>query len=289
MRVLVCVKQILDVRAAFDTAGDDGVLRQAQASPVFALNPADRCALEFAMELRECGVAREVVAAALGPDRVDEVLADCAARGVDRTIRVDVPSGTSPDAFMVARELAALARELSPDLILCGTASLDENSGIVGPAMAAVLGLPQVTGVVQVEVCNAAVSARRKLERGAREVVETELPCVLAVEPTMNEPRYLSRRHIWHARRRPIERRPSAGIGGAAAECPAVIVSIDPPRPRPKWMKKESHGTSSADKMKMMMMGGAKPKKKADDFVEGTTEAVVEEIIKFLQKEGILE
>jgi electron transfer flavoprotein beta subunit len=287
MRVLVCVKQILDVRAAFDTAAD-GVLHQAQTSPVFVLNPADRCALEFAMELREKGTGREVVAVALGPDRVEEILVDCMARGVDRAVRINVPADASPDAFLVARELAALARELAPDLILCGTTSLDENSGTVGPAMAAVLDLPQVTGVVQAEVRDAFVSARRKLERGAREVVEAEFPCVLAVEPTMNEPRYLSRRRIWHARRRPIESRPSTEIGLAAAECLGVIVSIDPPRPRPKWMKKESSSTSSADKMNMMM-GGAKPKKKAGDFVEGKTEVVVEEIVAFLQKEGILE
>lgn len=285
MRVLLCVKQTFDVRAAFDTASGNS-LKQVQPEPIYVMNPADRCALEFAVQLKQRGVATEVTAAALGPPRVEAVLHECLARGVDRALRIGTDSMPS-DPFEVARELAALALELQSDLILCGTASLDENSGVVGPAVAAALGIPQITGVVGAECGDRLVKARRKLERGAREVVEAELPCLLAVEPTMNEPRYLSQRQLWHARGRQIEtRRPSRPVLPEEA-CSAVIMSIDTPRPRPKWVERQAKSMTSSDKMRMMM-GGAKAKKKADDFVEGKPEVVVEEIIKFLKAEGVL-
>jgi electron transfer flavoprotein beta subunit len=40
----------------------------------------------------------------------------------------------------------------SPDLVLCGDSSSDWSSGIVGPALAQQLDLPQVTGVVRLEL-----------------------------------------------------------------------------------------------------------------------------------------
>lgn len=288
MKILLCVKQILDTRVSFNTERGDGNLGQLEAQPVFSINPADRCALELARTLKDQEPGTEIVAVTVAPERAEEALFYCLAVGVDRSIRIHLPEGILLDAFMVARELASVAREIEPDLILCGTVAFDENSGIVGPALAELIDVPQVTGVVRVELRGRCVEVHRRLERGAREAVETSMPCLLAVEPTLNEPSYVSQRRLWHARRLPIQVRDLSLAEVVPQACLNLTVAITPPRPRPKWVPPIDTNLSPADRLKALMMGGAKAKKKSDDFVEGHVEEIIDRIVKYLEREGVL-
>jgi electron transfer flavoprotein beta subunit len=88
------------------------------------------------------------------------------------------------------------------------------------------LGLPCVTVVAAMELRGACATVEREIE-GGREVVEVELPAVLAADKGLNEPRYASLKGIMAAKKKPIEEKPAA-LGEAGLE----ILSMSLPAPR---------------------------------------------------------
>jgi electron transfer flavoprotein beta subunit len=81
MKVLVCVKQVLD---------PGGIIVNRKAEKVFInreefiLEPASKAALEAANDLKQAGT--EVIAISVGPERVEDGLREALARGADRAI-----------------------------------------------------------------------------------------------------------------------------------------------------------------------------------------------------------
>lgn len=146
MRIVVCVKQILDPR---------GISVNRKAEKVFVnreeyvIDPASRAALEVAESIKS--LDDEVIAISIGPARVDEALREALARGADRAIliRSDEPL----DAFVVANLLAAAIEKIGEaDLILCGDRSLDTACGEVAPRLAEALNLPSILNAAKIEI-----------------------------------------------------------------------------------------------------------------------------------------
>jgi electron transfer flavoprotein beta subunit len=122
----------------------------------------------------------DVAVVAAGPEREDEALRFALAHGAGRAARVWGDGLAGVDYHGVARVLAAAAKKLGAELILTGDVSEDEGQGAVGPAVAEVLGVPHLTGVVELALAPAAVLATRR-ERGIVRTLKLPLPAVVAV------------------------------------------------------------------------------------------------------------
>jgi electron transfer flavoprotein beta subunit len=87
----------------------------------------------------------------LGPKDAEGALRAALALGADRAVRLWNASAGEWGPFTAAAALAGYFKNEAslPDLVLCGDSSSDWSSGIVGPALAEQLNLPQVTGVMQ--------------------------------------------------------------------------------------------------------------------------------------------
>lgn len=144
MKVLVCVKQVLNPR---------GMTVNRKAEKVFInreeyiLDPASKAALEAAGDLKQAGA--EVVAISVGLERVEDALREAMARGADRAIWIRSEGG---DALVVANLIAAAARKLGAiDLIIAGHQALDTGAGELAPRLAEALDWPQILGAVKIE------------------------------------------------------------------------------------------------------------------------------------------
>jgi len=73
-------------------------------------------------------------------------------------------------------------------LILCGEASLDSFSGLVGSRLAELLNLPLITSVRKLTVEENIVVAERTLE-DAYETVKAKMPALITVTREINQPR----------------------------------------------------------------------------------------------------
>jgi electron transfer flavoprotein beta subunit len=283
MKVAVCVKEVLDTRLPLEVSPDGREIRQRAPDPVMLINPPDRAALEVALRL-----SPRVEAFSVCGEGQEGALRFALARGAAAAERLaprpDVagPPGT---ALVLAERLRGY------DLVLCGDQTLDHGSSMVGPLVAELLGLPQVTAVSAVEAVRAGtLRLERKLDRGARDVLEVDLPVLLAVTEDAAEPRYVSSRRLREVSRLPIPARASPDAAAPALPRWEAGGTRGPARARVKKKFVPDAKASAADRMRMIMTGGASAPKPAAEssVVEGDPESLSEQMFRFLKHHGFL-
>src|SRR5262245_1827420 len=141
MRYAVCVKYVPVLSALrFDPATRrlvrDGVRGEASSFDVRALLGALRLRADH---------GGEVMVLTMGPPAAREALQHCLALGADRALHLCDPALAGSDTLATARALAAVLRRERSDVVLLGRASVDAETGQVGPELAELLDLPQAT------------------------------------------------------------------------------------------------------------------------------------------------
>jgi len=193
MRIVVCVKQILDPRGLTVNRKSEKVFVNREE---YRLDPASRAALQVAAAVKAAQTASnganppEIIALSLGPDRVDDALREAMAFGADRAILLNDPAFETADAFVAANALAAAIRKMGEfDLIVVGARSLDSGSGELGARLAEALEVPAALNAVSVEATPDGLSVVREFgEMFIR--LDAPLPLVLSVVPEAFEPGY---------------------------------------------------------------------------------------------------
>ncbi len=204
MNILVCVAQVPDTasKIVVDASGK----KINPAGVKFIVNPYDEYALEEGLR-QKAASGGTVTALTVGGDTAKEALRTALAMGVDKAILVK--DDVREDSFSVAENIAAVAKEINPDLIILGRQSIDFDSFQVASMVGEILGLPSISMVSKLAINGTTVTADRDIE-GGKETVETTLPCVISAQKGLNEPRYPKLPDIMKAKSKPIEERPSA-------------------------------------------------------------------------------
>lgn len=192
MRIIVILGRVLDPR---------GIVVNPRAGRIFVnreeyiLQPADRCALEAALRIKEAvGAEVVVLPRTFLPD--DDILRQALAVGADRAIYIMGKPVALPDDGLMARVLlAAIERLGGADLILTGATTLDTGQGQLGPRLAEALGWPQIVGAWTAEVADGSVRAVRQ-DGGNYVWVESPLPAVVTFAPGALKLRYPDGRRL---------------------------------------------------------------------------------------------
>ncbi|GAH15772.1 unnamed protein product, partial [marine sediment metagenome] len=92
------------------------------------------------------------------------------------------------------------------DIIFCGNTSFDTGSSQVGPELAAILNIPQVTYAESIEnVDNGKIKVKAQTDEGYK-IVESELPLVITgIPPSSFQPRIPPLPKILNARKKPFD------------------------------------------------------------------------------------
>lgn len=199
MNILVCISRVPDTTTRI-LVGADGINIDTQGVK-FIVNPYDEYAIEEGLRLKEKN-GGTVTAITVGPDTAKEQLRTALAMGVDKAVLVKKDS--TFDSYFVAKNIAAVAKELNPDIILLGRQSIDFDSLQIPSYLAELLEIPSISVVSKLTIEGNIVIAERDVE-GGKEIVETELPCVISAQKGLNEPRYPKLPDIMKAKSKPIE------------------------------------------------------------------------------------
>lgn len=224
MKILVAVKQVAALDEDFEIRDDERDVEEDFL--LYDLNEWDDFSLEEAMRIKEASEGEvEVVVVSVGPDRVDESLRKCLAKGADRAIRVWDDAMEGSDSITVGRILAAVAKKEAPDMIFAGVQSSDQANASTGISTAAHLDWPHAAVVAGLEYSPGASKAvvRRELEGGTLQEVEVATPSVLTIQLGINKPRYASLRGIKQAAAKPIEEMSLDDIGLTPADVGAGV------------------------------------------------------------------
>lgn len=222
MKILVAVKQVAALDEDFEFRADGRDVDEDFL--IYDLNEWDDYSLEEAMKIKEASATEvEVVVVSIGPERVDESLRKCLAKGADRAIRVWDDELEGADSVAIGRVLAAVVKKEAPDMVFAGVQSSDQAYGSTGISTAAYLDWPHAAVVAELQYQPGANKAvvRRELEGGLSQEVEVACPAVLTIQLGINKPRYASLRGIKQAASKPIEEISLADIGLSAADAGA--------------------------------------------------------------------
>ncbi len=200
MKIIVCVKRVPDSESRIAKA-KDGLSVDTQGVK-FVLNPYDEYAVEEALKLKEAAGDGSVTVMTLGGEESKETLRTALAMGADDAVLLK--GQPSVDGLGTAEKLAEAIKGREYDLVLFGKQAIDDDNLQVPAMVAQLLGLPCATVVTELKVDGGAVAATREVE-GGHEIVEFELPGLIAAQKGLNEPRYPSLKGIMQAKKKPLE------------------------------------------------------------------------------------
>ncbi len=180
--IIVLAKQVPDTRNVGSQAMNaDGTINRSALPAVF--NPDDLCALEQALRIKERNAGSKVTVLTMGPKRATELLREALYRGADDVILLSDAAFAGADTLATSYALSTAIRKIGNyDIILCGRQAIDGDTAQVGPQVASMLELPQVTCVREiVETGQSGIVAVRSIENGT-ELVKAPLPLLVTVE-----------------------------------------------------------------------------------------------------------
>ena len=224
MRSIVCIKRVPDSEARVRVSADGKTIDDSGVK--YVMNPYDEFALEEALRLKEESGEGTVTAITVWPEEARETLRSALAMGADDGVLLR--SNGSMDGVAVARVLADEIAARDYDLVLFGKQAIDDDNMQVPAMVAQMLALPCATVVVGLDIEGGVARAKREIE-GGHEIVEFDLPGIIAAQKGLNDPRYPSLKGIMAAKRKPMEEKDVA-----LAEPTIELLSLTPPPPRPE-------------------------------------------------------
>ena len=208
MNSVVCISHVPDTESRIKVAADGRKVDEAGLK--FIVSPYDEFALEEAIRVKE-KQGGDVTVVTFGPDRAQQALRECLARGATKALHVK-GDASDADSLGIAKVLAAAIKSVPHDLVFLGKQGVGTDNALVGPMLAELLGYPQVNVVTHLEVADGKLTAHREIE-GAEEVLEAPLPAVVTAQKGLNEPRYASLKGIMAAKKIAIDTKSVADLG----------------------------------------------------------------------------
>jgi electron transfer flavoprotein beta subunit len=198
MNIIVCAKQVIDVGEMKVDPSTKKPILQGVAQKISDI---DKNAVEEAIKIKDKHGGKLTVLT-VGPADAKERIKELLAMGADEGILVSPPE--KYDYHIISSLLAEAIKKIGEyDIVLCGEASIDLFSGQVGPRVAGLLNIPQITYAQSVNAEKEKVTAERNM--GDNMVTtESTYPVLITVTKEINEPRLPSLMQILAAANKPI-------------------------------------------------------------------------------------
>ncbi len=192
MNIVVCIKQVPDTNEVKIDQVTGTLIREGVPS---IINPDDKNALEEALRLKDNHGAH-VTVISMGPPQAEKALREALAMGADEAVLVSDRAFAGSDTLATSHTLVATIKKIGYDVIFAGRQAIDGDTAQVGPEMAELLDIPQITYVENVDIIKGGLKVRRAWEDGYEDI-EVKTPVLLTAIKELNEPRYMNIKNIF--------------------------------------------------------------------------------------------
>lgn len=213
MKILTTVKKVVDVELNIHVK--DGAIIEDGLQ--YVINAWDENAVEASVQLKENNGAETTLVSIGGGDNTD-IIRKCYAMGIENGIHINDPALDGADSSVIARVIQKVFEAGDYDLVITGKQAQDTDSGQTGIMLAEYLGVGCVSNVVAIEVIDDKHIKVSRLGDAGTEIVELELPAVVTVSDSINEPRLPAMRGIMMAKKKKIDVKDLAGLGTSIDE-----------------------------------------------------------------------
>ena len=198
-KIAVCIKQIPLV----EDANFDPQTKTIRRDGPNVISAFDLRAISLAVALKD-RYGAETAVVTMGPPQARSALVEALAAGIDRAAHLEDRAFAGSDTLATARALALWLKRERFDLILLGKYSLDAETGQVGPEIAELLGIAQITGVRKLEVDGQIIRAERESDEGIDQI-ECRMPALLTCAERVAQPIKIKPGAAEQAESKPIE------------------------------------------------------------------------------------
>jgi electron transfer flavoprotein beta subunit len=210
MNIIVCAKQVVDVA---EIKLDSSTKKPILVGVPKKKSDMDKNALEEAIKIKEKHGGKITVVTVGAPDAKEQIK-ELLAMGADEGVLIPPPDHA--DYHVTAHLLAGAIKKIGTyDIILCGEASIDLFSSQMGPRVAGLLNIPQITYAQTITVENNKVISERNLGEKAISI-ESPFPVLITVTKESNQPRLPSLMAILASSSKPIHEWPATGVSAEA-------------------------------------------------------------------------
>lgn len=213
MKILTTVKKVVDVELTINVK--DGVI--VEDGLQYVINAWDENAVEASVLLKENSGAETTLVSVGGGDNTD-MIRKCYAIGIEQGIHIEDPALDKADSFAYAKILQKVYEKGDYDLVITGKQAQDTDNGQTGIILAEYLELPCVSNVIGIEVMDDQHIKVTRAGDAGTEIVELELPAVITVDVSINEPRLPQMRGLMMAKKKKIDVMDLAALGTSPAE-----------------------------------------------------------------------
>ncbi|MDR1928526.1 MAG: electron transfer flavoprotein subunit beta/FixA family protein [Endomicrobium sp.] len=196
MNIVICIKQVskLIIESTINTI-DSRMCRVNRETAKLILNPFDKYVIEESVRIKE-KMGGKVTAITMGPYKSESILRKAISKGVDEAFLISDIAFKGSDALATSYVLSCAIKHIRRDydIIICGTQSLDGDTGQVGPSIAEMLDIPHISYVSKIEsidIDKKTIKVIRKMEDGY-DIIRSSIPVLLTVVKGINTPRMTS-------------------------------------------------------------------------------------------------
>ena len=205
MKIVVLMKQVPNEDAAIKV--DSGGKSIIEDNVTFITNEPDTYALEEALQLKEkIDTIDEVVVCTMGTTSAQQTIKDALAKGADRGIFINNSNQKFQDPLYRAKIIAKALQNENFDIILSGLQSDDDGYAQLGILLSELLNMNHASLVMGTEfIDDQTVKVKRELENGWFQWSELKLPISLTIQSGLNQPRYASLKGIMGVKKKTID------------------------------------------------------------------------------------
>jgi len=208
MNILVCIKQVPEnlEQIQINSKGNGIVIHE---NLKYRMNRFDSNAVEAALIIKENIPDSVVDVVTVGPDFSESIVRRAMGMGADNgfIIKIEPEKYVSPSTTSAL--LAKMAIPKNYNLILTGIMSEDEMNAQTGQMLAERMGIPSISGVVDIQINNSKLNIKREREGGIRELLEVNMSeiktILLTIQAGINQPRYPSLSALLRAKNQEIK------------------------------------------------------------------------------------
>jgi len=201
MKYIVCVKQVPDTTEIKIDPETNTLIREGVPS---ILNPFDQFVLEEAIKIKQ--EDDEIIVISMGPPQAKKALLKCLALGADKAILLSDRVFAGADTLATSYTITQAIKKLGEfNIIFCGLQAIDGDTAQVGPEIAGILNIPQITYVESIEeVSEKKLLAKVQTDDGYK-IVESRLPTLITgITPSSFEPTNPPMMSIMKANKKPF-------------------------------------------------------------------------------------
>ena len=191
MNILVCVKQVPDTTEIKIDPVTNTLIRAGVPS---ILNPFDSYALEAAARIKDKHPDTKITVLSMGPPQAKEVLKEALSIAADKAYLVSGRKFGGSDTLATSYILSESIKKVEEvegkfDMIFCGKQAIDGDTAQVGPEIAGLFDLPQVTYALEAFLEGDELHVHKEVEGGV-EVVGVKFPCLVTFTKPSFDPRF---------------------------------------------------------------------------------------------------